>query len=116
MAGEARVAKWVTDDGNGTNRNPPPQPAPLLPDLRAVLAADTVETWKGGFEHFQISGQTDWTAPDTVIPGHIPVTANWKFTYKQDPEILTLESALFETPQSRIQASGTLGPSSTSSM
>jgi len=75
----------------------------------SILAADTVETWKGAFEHFQISGQTDWTAPDEVAPGHVPVTANWKFSYKQDPQILTLESALFETPQSRIQASGTLG-------
>jgi translocation and assembly module TamB len=77
----------------------------------SVLAADTVETWKGAFEHFQVSGQTDWTAPDEVASGHIPVTANWKFTYKQDPQILTLESALFETPQSRIQASGALGHS-----
>ena len=77
----------------------------------SVLAADTVETWKGGFQHFQVSGETDWTAPDEVAPGHIPVTGNWKFGYKQDPQILTLESALFETPQSRIQASGTLGHS-----
>jgi len=75
----------------------------------SVLAADTVETWKGAFEHFEISGQTDWTAPDEVAAGHIPVSASWKFTYKQDPQVLTLESALFETPQSRIQASGTLG-------
>jgi len=75
----------------------------------SVLAADTVETWKGPFQHFEISGQTDWTAPDEVAAGHIPVTANWKFTYKQDPQVLMLESALFETPQSRIQASGTLG-------
>jgi translocation and assembly module TamB len=75
----------------------------------SVLTADTVETWKGPFQHFEISGQTDWTAPDEVAAGHIPVTANWKFTYKQDPQVLMLESALFETPQSRIQASGTLG-------
>src|SRR5262249_37458751 len=77
----------------------------------AVLAADTIETWKGAFEHFEISGQTDWTAPDEVAPGHIPVSADWKFSSKQDPQILPLESALFEPPQSRIQASGTLGHS-----
>ena len=75
----------------------------------SVLAADTIETWKGPFQHFQISGETDWTAPDEVAAGHIPVTGNWKFGYKQDPQILTLDSALFETPQSRIQASGMLG-------
>jgi translocation and assembly module TamB len=77
----------------------------------SVLAANTVETWKGAFQHFEISGQTDWTAPDEVARGHIPVAANWSFTYQQDRQILTLASALFETPQSRIQASGTLGPS-----
>jgi translocation and assembly module TamB len=75
----------------------------------SILAADTVETWRGAFEHFEISGQTNWIAPDDVAPGHTPVTAAWKFKYRQDPEILTLDSALFETPQSRIQASGTLG-------
>src|SRR5262249_53765095 len=77
----------------------------------SVLAADTVETWKADFQHFEISGETDWTAPVEVAPGHIPVTADWKFTYKQYPQILTLHPAMFETPQSRIQASGTLGHS-----
>jgi translocation and assembly module TamB len=77
----------------------------------SVVSADTVETWKGAFEHFQISGQTDWAPPDEIAPGHIPVTASWRFAYRQDPEILTLESAQFETPRSRIQASGTLGHS-----
>ena len=51
----------------------------LLPS--PVLAADTVETWKGAFEHFEISGLTTWTPPDEVAPGHIPVTATWKFAY-----------------------------------
>ena len=75
----------------------------------SLLSADTVETWRGAFDHFEISGQTHWVAPDEVAPGHTPVNADWKFDYRQDPEILTLESARFETPQSRIQASGTLG-------
>ena len=75
----------------------------------SVVSADTVETWKGAFDHFQISGQTNWVPPDDVSPGHIPVTAAWKFAYRQDPEILTFESAEFETPRARIQASGTLG-------
>ena len=77
----------------------------------SVVSAETVETWKGAFEHFRISGETDWAPPDEVAPGHIPVTAAWQFAYRQDPEVLTLESALFETPRSRIQASGTLGHS-----
>ena len=75
----------------------------------SLLSADTVETWKGAFEHFEISGLSAWTAPEEVAPGHIPVTAMWKFTYKQDPEILTLDSAEFDTSANHIRASGTLG-------
>jgi translocation and assembly module TamB len=75
----------------------------------SLVSANTVQTWKGAFAHFQISGETSWTPPDEVTAGHIPVTASWRFAYRQDPEILTLESAQFETPRSRIQASGSLG-------
>jgi translocation and assembly module TamB len=77
----------------------------------SVLSADTVETWKGAFEHFEIAGQSTWAAPDPeeIAAGHIPVTAFWKFTYKQDPEVLTLDSAEFDTPANRIRASGMLG-------
>jgi translocation and assembly module TamB len=77
----------------------------------SLLAADTVETWKGAFEHFEIAGLSTWTAPEEVALGHIPVTAMWKFAYKQDPEILTLDSAEFDTPANQIRASGTLGRS-----
>ncbi len=75
----------------------------------ALLSADTVETWKGAFEHFEVSGQSAWAAPADLAPNHIPVTAVWKFAYRQDPQVLTLESAEFETPSNRIRAKGTLG-------
>jgi len=75
----------------------------------SLLSADTVETWKGAFQHFEIAGLSTWTAPEEVAPGHIPVTAMWKFAYKQDPEILTLDSAEFDTSANHIRASGTLG-------
>jgi translocation and assembly module TamB len=75
----------------------------------SVVSADTVETWKGAFEHFEISGQSSWTPPEELAANHIPVTADWKFTYQQDPELLTLESAEFDTPSNRIHASGRLG-------
>ncbi|HEY6129110.1 MAG TPA: translocation/assembly module TamB domain-containing protein [Candidatus Acidoferrum sp.] len=77
----------------------------------SVLSAETVETWKGAFNHFSVSGQSRWTAPDEVAPGHIPVTADWKFVYKQDPEILTLEWAQFDTPSNHIRVSGVMGHS-----
>jgi translocation and assembly module TamB len=75
----------------------------------SLLSADTVETWKGAFDHFAISGQSTWVAPEEAAFGHIPVTADWKFDYKQDPEILTLEYAEFDTPGNRIRANGVLG-------
>jgi translocation and assembly module TamB len=75
----------------------------------SVLSADTVETWKGAFQHFAISGRSELSAPETVVPDHMPVTGAWVFSYDQDARQLTLDSALFETPQSRIQASGMLG-------
>ena len=75
----------------------------------SILAGDTVETWRGAFDHFEISGQTNWDPPDETRPGHITVTAAAKFSYKQDPEILTLEAAEFDAPSNSIRASGTLG-------
>ena len=77
----------------------------------SILAADTLETWKGTFEHFEISGQTTWNPPDEIAPGHIPVTAAAKFSYKDDPTILTLDSAEFDTPSNSIRVNGMLGHS-----
>jgi len=76
----------------------------------SVLSGDTVETWTGAFEHFEISGQSHWVPPDQVTPGHIPVTADWKFSYRQDSEIFAFDSAQFDTPTNRIRAGGFLGP------
>jgi hypothetical protein len=64
---------------------------------------------QGAFDHFAISGQSTWVAPEEAASGHTPVTADWKFDYKQDPEILTLEYAEFDTPGNRIRANGVLG-------
>jgi translocation and assembly module TamB len=75
----------------------------------SILSADTVETWKGAFEHFEVAGQSTWAAPEEIAPRHIPVTALWKFTYIQDAGILTLDSAEFDTPANHIRANGTLG-------
>jgi translocation and assembly module TamB len=77
----------------------------------SVLSADTVETWTGAFDHFAISGQSVWTPPEETAPDHLPVTANWKFSYRQDREVLTLDSAEFDLPANRIRANGTLGRS-----
>ncbi len=75
----------------------------------AVLSADTSETWKGAFEHFEVSGITSSLPPEQAAPGHTAVTADWKFHYRADPQVITLDSAEFETPSNRIRASGTIG-------
>jgi translocation and assembly module TamB len=72
------------------------------------LSADTTETWISTFKHFEIKGESHWSPPSAVAPGHIPVTASLTFRYQHDPEVLTVQQANFETSTSRIQASGTL--------
>ncbi len=79
-------------------------------DWDSILSGDTIETWNGAFDHFQISGLTNWSLPGDLAPGHQPVTGAFQFGYHQDSEVLTLDSALFETPSTRIRASGMLGP------
>ena len=76
----------------------------------ARMTADTVETWSGPFQHFEISGKTVWETPEQLAERHQPVTAAWKFRYRYDPNILTIDSGEFETPSSRGNIDGILAP------
>ena len=76
----------------------------------ALISADTVETWTGAFSHFEISGQSDWSEPDSLAARHIPVNAYWEFRYRHDLRTLNVESGEFDTPSSRILVSGVLAP------
>jgi translocation and assembly module TamB len=76
----------------------------------ARLAADTVETWSGPFQHFEIAVKTVWEAPDQLAEHHQPVSAAWKFRYKYDPNLLSIDSGEFETPSSRGSIEGVLAP------
>jgi translocation and assembly module TamB len=71
-----------------------------------VLSADSVETWSAGFQHFDISAKMQWSSPDEIAEGHIPVDGDWDIRYQYDPEILTIHSGEFETPSSRGTVSG----------
>jgi len=73
-----------------------------------VLTADTVETWTGPLRNFEISGSTAWLPPENLAAGHQPVTANWQFRYRYEPNILSIASGDFETPSSRGSFSGVL--------
>jgi len=76
----------------------------------SVLTADSVETWKGGFEHFDISAKIQWTSPEDIASGHIPVDGEWQIRYLYDPQILTVNFGEFETPSSRGTLSGVYTP------
>src|SRR5882762_1107033 len=74
------------------------------------ITADTVETWSGAFRHFEISAKSVWEAPEQLAEHHQPVTAAWKFRYRYDPNILTIDAGEFETPASRGSIDGILAP------
>jgi translocation and assembly module TamB len=76
----------------------------------ARITADTVETWSGPFQHFEISANTVWETPEQPAEHHQPVSAAWKFRYRYDPNILTIDSGEFETPSSRGTIDGVLAP------
>ena len=76
----------------------------------AMMTADTVETWTGAFEHFEISVKTVWNPPEQTAERHQPVSAAWKFSYRFDPNILAIQSGEFETPLSHGTIDGVLAP------
>jgi len=76
----------------------------------AQITADTVETWSGPFQHFEIAANTVWETPEQLAEHHQPVSAAWKFRYRYDPNILTVDSGEFETPSSRGTIDGVLAP------
>jgi translocation and assembly module TamB len=79
----------------------------------SVLSADTVETWKGGFEHFDISAKIQWSSPQDIAAQHIPVDGQWQIRYQYDPQTLTVSYGEFETPSSRATLSGVYSPRNT---
>jgi translocation and assembly module TamB len=76
----------------------------------ARMTADTVETWSGAFEHFEISVNTVWETPEQLAAHHQPVSAAWKFRYRYDANVLAIDSGKFETPSSRGNIDGVLAP------
>jgi translocation and assembly module TamB len=79
----------------------------------SLISGDTIETWSGPFQHFEIAGAMQWTSPDNIAAGHIPVDGDWEIRYRYDPQTLTVNSGDFETPASRGSVSGILAPRNT---
>jgi hypothetical protein len=79
----------------------------------SVLSADSVETWSGGFEHFVISAKIQWSSPEDIAAGHIPVDGQWQIRYRYDPQALDINYGEFETPSSRGSFVGVYSPLNT---
>jgi translocation and assembly module TamB len=79
----------------------------------SLIMGDTVETWTGPFRHFEVSGNMQWAAPQSLAAGHVPVNGSWTFRYRDEPRILDVKSGQFETPTSRATIAGVLARRST---
>jgi translocation and assembly module TamB len=75
----------------------------------SVLDADAVNTWSGGFDHFETKGLMHWTEPQELAPGKIPATAKIDFDYSQDTLAVVTKLSEISTPTSRITMDGPLG-------
>ena len=79
----------------------------------AIISADTVETWTKAFRKFEVAGNMHWDAPDTPYPNHQPVEADADLRYRDETNVLTIDSAEFGLPTSRVSVSGVLAPRNT---
>ena len=79
----------------------------------SVVSGDTVETWRGSFEDFDVAGTMHWTPPEEVYEGHMPVTGDWKLHYHDRTSKLEISQGFFETPTSRGTFNGVLDPKDT---
>jgi translocation and assembly module TamB len=76
----------------------------------ALFSGDTVETWKGAFEHFETAGKVQWSPGEMLTTHDVPVTASWPFRYRHHERMLNINGGQFETPTSRGTVSGLLAP------
>ncbi|HEY1924545.1 MAG TPA: translocation/assembly module TamB domain-containing protein, partial [Candidatus Acidoferrum sp.] len=80
----------------------------------SILTADSVETWTGGFEHFDITSKLQWNSQQDIAEGHIPVDGAFQIRYQYDQQLLEVPSGEFETPSSRGTLTGHYGATETS--
>ena len=75
----------------------------------ADLDADAVNTWTGGFDHFETKGLMHWSEPAQLAPGKIPATAKIDFDYSQDTLAVIVKQSEITTPTTRLTMDGPLG-------
>jgi translocation and assembly module TamB len=78
------------------------------------LAAGTLEArWRGSRRNADVSFALDLTPPQSSTPDQLPITARAQGTYRGAADQLDLTQLSVSTPESRVQAAGTLSASST---
>jgi len=76
----------------------------------ARISADSVETWTGPFQNFEVSAKSVWDSPGQLAPHHEPVRGSWQLHYRYDPNTLFISAGEFETPSSHGTVDGLLAP------
>jgi translocation and assembly module TamB len=80
----------------------------------AGLVAGAVDAvWRGSWKDAEVTFALDLKPPQHAAPGELPVTAHAQGRYFAGTEALDLAQFNMSTPASRIQAVGSLSPSST---
>jgi translocation and assembly module TamB len=75
----------------------------------ATVNVDAVNTWNGGFEHFETRGETTWLPPGSLLPGQIPASARIDFDYSVDTNQMLLPQGEISTPDTQLTMAGMLG-------
>lgn len=74
----------------------------------SVVSADSVETWQGAFQRFQISAESQWAEPPNTPPDYLAVSGSSKIRYRHDPQIIEVDRASFSSSTLQVLVSGTL--------
>lgn len=79
----------------------------------AGLMAGAVDAvWRGSPKDAEVAFAIDMNPPPNAAPGELPLTAHAQGRYLAGPQVVELAQFSLSTPSSRIQAAGTLSPSS----
>ena len=82
-----------------------------VPELHwdAGIDVDSVNTWNANFKHFHTAGNMRWNPPETPAPGVIPASAQIKFGYGTDEEVVSIDHSQISTPRMQLDFDGPLG-------
>ena len=77
-----------------------------------TMDAEATTTWQNDFQILESRGIANWSPPQELAAGKIPVTARLDYHFARRTETVTLGQSYISTPTSRIEMRGRLGPDS----